>query len=58
MSQQHTKTMSKKELAAAYNICPATLNAWLKRANINFYKNIKIFNPSQLSEIFQKIGEP
>lgn len=52
------KAMSKSELSAAYNICPATLNAWLIRAKIDINKNIKIFTPAQVKIIFEKIGEP
>ena len=50
--------MSKKELAAAYNICPATFSTWLKRAGIAIDKNVKILTPAQVQTIFDKIGEP
>ena len=52
------RSMSKSELAGEYNICVETLNNWWKRAGIEIPANVRTLTPAQVSETYEKCGEP
>jgi uncharacterized protein YjcR len=59
------KSMTKSELAQAYNVCITTFHVWIRRAGLmnelftpEEYARIKIFTPQQVQAIFDKLGEP
>lgn len=48
--------LTKKELAQAYKVSPGTLRNWLKK--IGFTGTSKILMPTELSQIYDKYGNP
>lgn len=62
ITETHIKpvAMTKKQLAALYNVCPRTLAKWLKPFNEEIELNPGTYNytPAQVKRIFEKLGEP
>ncbi len=51
------KTVSKSQLAEAYNVSTKTMVSWLKRIDVETGRR-KIFTPKEPSYIYMKLGAP
>lgn len=47
--------MTRKELAAAYNITGKTFSKWIESLNMRY---VRVFTPTQLKSIFKLLGKP
>ncbi len=52
------KPYTKSQICAMYKITLPTLRVWFKRAKIPYNKNIRIFTPLEVSNLFNSFGFP